>query len=131
MGTAVGLRDQRLRLYARVENGSDGFVRPVFSFSVERWGRIDEASVQTQALASQLKMKLDALVEFADETVVPVNGVMKDPYGVMWWIRGANSNRMLRRVFVGVERVSDELYKTFVIYEANDVLDGSHLVDPS
>ena len=131
MSNAVGLRDQRLRLYTMSEQGADGLARAVYTFLYERWGRLDESSAAVRAAQAKLQLKLDAAVEFDYSVDVPVNGVLKSPDGTMWWIRGINSTRQLRRVLVGVERVTEELAATFQVVEGDSVLDGAHMVDPA
>lgn len=131
MSTAVGLRDQRLRFYARSDAGRDGNVRAVFSFvAPEAWGRLDESSSQVAVFAQRLQLKIDAVAEVADEITVPVHGICKDPDGVLWWIRGINRVRQLRRVLIGVERVTEDVAVTTILYENASTLDGTHLVDP-
>ena len=126
---AVGLRDQRIRLYVRRDAGSDGMVKTVFQFDHERWGRLDESRASVSTMQGRLQMKLDAIVEFADEVVVPNNGVAVVGNRA-WWIRGINPVRQTRRVIVGLERIDDEAFTTFKVFDGNSTLDGTHLVNP-
>jgi hypothetical protein len=131
MTNAVGLRDQPLRLYQRTEVGTDGYARAAFVFTAWYWGRIDENRAAVLAASERLQMKLDAVAEFADEATVPDKGVLVDPDGYMWWIRGFNSIRLLRRIIVGVDRITEEEVSTFVLFESSETLDGVHLIDPN
>lgn len=131
MSNAVGLRDQRVRLYTATDQGADGFVRMVYRFLYERWARLDESSASVRAAQAKLQLQLDALVEFDLAVEVPINGVLKTPDGTMWWIRGINPVRQLQRVIVSAQRVTEELAKTFELYEGDSVLDGTHMVDPA
>lgn len=129
---ATGLRDTPLRMYARSNNGSDGFVRSIFTYAAWWWGRVDETSVTVRANADKLQMKLDAVAEVADEAVVPVGGILKnDVSGDCWWIRGINPVRQTRRQVIGLERISEEQLATFTLYEGASTLDGVHLVEPA
>lgn len=130
MSNAVGLRDQRLRIYAASDVGMDGITRTVYTYTRTWWARLDESSATVRAMAVQLAMQLDAVAQFADEAVVPVASVLKDPSGTMWWVRGINPIRATRRINVGLERVSMEQVATFVLYEGESTLDGVHLIDP-
>lgn len=130
MSTAVGLRDQPCRLYERREVGTDGFVSAVFVFTAWWWARLDSTTSIVRGVNQHLSQKVDAIAEFSDEAVVPDKGVLKDPDGVMWWIRGINTNRLLRRTIVGLDRITEEDVTTFELYESADTLDGVHLIDP-
>ena len=129
--SAVGLRDQMLRLYARSNVGARGNVRPTFTFSAQWWGRIDTLSSSVRAAQEKLQLKFDAQAQFADECVVPSNGILKDENGVIWWLRGVTAVRTTRVILVGLERIDEELSKTFVLLEGASVLDGVHLIDPA
>lgn len=129
MSSAVGLRDQPLRLYARSDSGTDGRTKPVFTFTAWWWGRLDESHVAVRAAQERLQMKVDAVAEFADEAVIPDKGVCKDPDGTLWWIRGINSNRLLRRIIVGLDRITEEQVTTTTLYESASELDGVHVID--
>ncbi len=131
MSITVGLRDQRLRLYARSDSGTEGFVRAVFTFVAEWWGRLDESHVAVTIAQQRLQVKLDAVAVFSDEPTIPVNGVLKDTLtGQSWWIRGFNSSRQLRTTTVALERVTDDQFVTFRFTEGTtSAMDGTHLVD--
>jgi hypothetical protein len=131
MGNAVGLRDQMLRLYARANAGAPGKVRPTFTFSAQWWGRLDVGSSTERGAQDKLQLRYDARAEFADECVVPPNGVLKDQDGVMWWIRGITAVRTNRAILVGLDRIDEEQAKTFTVYEGKSTLDGAHLIDPA
>lgn len=128
---ATGLRDQRLRCYSRTDQGTDGEVRSVFYFSMERWGRLDDSAAAVRAAQDRLQLHLDAACEFADDVTVPCPGIIKNKLtGECWWVRGTYGVRALRRVVVGLERVTVEEFATFEVFEAANVKDGTHLVDP-
>lgn len=129
---ATGLRDQRIRVYGRTNQGLNGAVRSVFNYQVTRWGRLDDSSATVAYAQDRLRMKLDAVCEFADEVSVPDAGLLKNEVtGECWWVRGVYGVRALRRVVVGLDRITVEEFETFQVYEADAVLDGSHLVDPA
>ncbi len=128
---AAGLRDTPVRAYAREDAGSDGFSVPVFRYTAEWWGRIDESRASVSRMQDRLQMKLDAVGEFADEAVIPTVGLLKDVTdGRCWRIEGINSVRLLQRLCVGLTRISDDEFTTFTLYEAASPLDGTHLVEP-
>lgn len=132
MSNATGLRDQMLRLYARSNsNAAPGRVRPTFTFSAQWWGRLDVGSSNVHEAQGKAQLKYDARAEFADECSVPANGVLKDEDGTMWWIRGITAVRTNRAILVGLDRIDEELVKTFTVIEGASVLDGVHLVDPA
>lgn len=106
MSISVGLRDQRAQLFSRGDSGHDGFVFPSYTFTVERWARIDESAVAVRAMSAKLEMVLDAVATFADEVTVPVAGVLKDQDGKYWWIRGIDDMRQTRSVVVGLQRIA-------------------------
>jgi len=127
---APGLRDQRIRLYAPVDRGSDGYVRQSFVLEGERWGRLDESRTATSLMQERLQTRVDALLEFADEVTVPINGVVMDMADKRaWWIRGIYGVRKLRRVIVALERISDEHFRTLSVYDSPSSLDGVHVIN--
>ena len=128
--SAVGLRDQMLRLYTRTNHGRRGNVRPTFVFSNQWWGRIDTLTSQVRNVQDKTQLKFDAQAQFADECSVPAQGILKDESGTIWWIRGITPVRITRTILVGLDRIDEELSKTFVLIEGDSVLDGVHLVDP-
>ncbi len=131
MTNAVGLRDQALRLYARRDIGTDGYTKKAYVFTAWWWGRLEETRAAVHASEQRLQMKLDAVAEFAHEAVVPDKGVLVDPDGTMWWIRGFNSNRLLRRMIVGLDRITEEQVTTVTLFEMSSNLVGVQVVDPS
>lgn len=129
--SALDLRDQLIRCYEKTDNGRDGFVRPVWRYTASWWGRIDETVSQTRVIQGAQTVKEDARAVFADEATIPVNGVILDPDGVLWWVRGQSLARLTRSISVTLDRVSSDQYKQFVTAEGESILDGVHLVDPA
>ena len=127
---ATGLRDQMLRLYTRTNQGTRGNVRDVFVFSNQWWGRIDTLTSSVRNAQDKAQLKYDAQAQFADECSVPSQGVLKDQDGTMWWLRGVTRVRITQTILVGLDRIDEELVKTFVLIEGASTLDGVHLVDP-
>lgn len=139
MSSAAGLRDQRLRLYARQDGGSDGYVATYFLFTVERWGRIGSSRSLSQAPSTggggpgeRQQMRTDAVAEFAFEVgpEVPMAGIIRDPDGTLWWVRGVDQRRQTRRTLVGVDRVTPEEATTFLLQDDPSPLGGVHVVEP-
>lgn len=133
MTKAPGLLDQRLRFYAYRNSGSDGFVRPVYDFTVERWGRVDvTADNQTVPMAPQahVEYRETTVATVADYVAVPRNGILKHD-GVLYWVRGVYEVRQLRCQRVTLEAIDPTAYATFTLREGNSTLDGVHLVDRS
>lgn len=130
MSNATGLRDQMLRLYTRTNQGVRGNVRDVFVFSNQWWGRIDTMSSSVRNAQDKAQLRYDAQAQFADECAVPAQGILKDEDGVIWWLRGVTAVRANRTILVGLDRIDEEKYKTFVLIEGDSTLDGVHLVDP-
>lgn len=129
---ATGLRDQRVMVYPRTEQGRDGRVRSVFRHDVTRWGRLDDSAAAVRFAQDRLQMRLDAICEFADEVSVPCPGILKEEQnGTCWWVRGTYSVRQLRRIVVGLERITVEQFATFDVFEGDTTLDGTHLVNPA
>lgn len=127
---AVGLRDQMLRLYARINRGTRGNVIPTFTFNAQWWGRIDTTISRVRTASEKQQVTYDAQAQFADECTVPPQGILKDETGTIWWLRGVVAVRATRTILVGLDRIDEELSKTFVLIEGDSLLDGVHLVDP-
>lgn len=127
---ATGLRDQQLKLYQRIDQGSEGLVKAAFLFTAWWWGRLDENRATVSQMEARLQQKLDATAEFADEAIIPDNGILVDGSdGRAWWIRGVNGIRLLRRVVVGLERITEEQFATFQTYDSASQLDGTHIIN--
>lgn len=130
MSNATGLRDQMLRLYTRTNQGRRGVVRDTFVFANQWWGRIDTLTSSVRNAQDKAQLRYDAQAQFADECVVPAQGILKDESGTIWWLRGVTAVRANRTMLVGLDRIDEELSKTFVLIEGDSTLDGVHLVDP-
>lgn len=130
--SAIGLRDQRVKVYELTDQGSDGFARPVYKWLYTRWGRLDDTAAAVRIAQQKLQLEIEAVCEFSSETECPVNGILVDELtGLPWMVRGIYGVRLLGRTVVGLDRITEEQYKTFVIYEGDSTLDGKHLVDPA
>ena len=132
MYIAPGTLDQRLRFYSRTDAGADGFMRPVYGFTVERWGRLDDTSERaTVPLSPQahVEHRTDAVATIADGIAVDLNGIVKVG-ALLYFVRGVVKIRQLRCQRVSLERIDPTAYAMFELYEGQDVLDGLHLVDP-
>lgn len=135
MTLTPGLLDQRLRFFARTENGADGFARPVYSFTGEYWGRIDAtADNQTIAQSPQAHMDTRTTLTATVAEYVPI-----DPFGLvkilggdaLFFVRGVVRIRHLRSVRVSLDAIDPTEFATFELYEGEDTLDGYHLVLPA
>lgn len=133
MYIAPGTLDQRLRFYSRTDAGADGFQRPVYGFTVERWGRLDDTSERsTVPLSPQahVEHRTDAVATIAADVPVDLNGIVKVG-ALLYFVRGVVKIRQLRCQRVSLERIDPTAYAMFELYEGEDVLDGLHLVDPA
>jgi hypothetical protein len=130
MSTAIGLRDQRLRLYERREEGSDGFSRPVFYFSGEWWGRIDTISAMTREIAGAgaFAQGVTMAALFSDEINVPINGVLRHEDDI-YFVTSVYKARLLRRIVVALEALTREQVQVLKLYDT-EVADGTHIVEP-
>jgi hypothetical protein len=133
MYLAPGTLDQRLRFYRRRDAGADGFSRPVYEFTLERWGRVDAVSDRaTVPLAPQahVEHRTDAVATIAEGIAVDPNGLVK--LGAdLYFVRGVVRIRQLRCQRITLEAIDPTAYAMFQLHEGADVLDGLHLVDPS
>lgn len=123
--------DQRLRFYARTDAGADGFQRPVYEFTAERWGRIDDTSERaTVPLSPQahVEHRTDAVATIAADVAVDPNGIIKVG-ALLYFVRGVVTIRQLRCQRVSLERIDPTAYAMFELYEGQEVLDGLHLID--
>jgi hypothetical protein len=128
---APGLLDRRLVLYARQDSGADGFQRPTYVLTGEWWGRLDDTSAaQEIPLAPQAHMELraDAVATVMDYVLVPVNGIIRDGSGPLYFVRGVYMQRALRQQRVTLERIDPTAYASFALFDENAVEDGVHLV---
>lgn len=131
MYIAPGTVDQRLRFYRRTDAGADGMLRPVYVFTAERWGRVDDTAQRaTVPLAPQshVEHRTDAVATIASDIVVDQNGLVK--WGdTIYFVRGVITIRQLRCQRLTLEAIDPTAYATFELYEGEDVLDGLHLLD--
>jgi hypothetical protein len=131
MYIAPGTADQRLRFYRRTETHLDGMSRPVYQFTAERWGRVDDTSQRASVSMSpqaHLEHRTDAVATIADNIAVDPNGLVK--WGdALYFVRGVITVRQLRCQQLTLEAISPSEYAVFDLYDGEDVLDGLHLVD--
>ncbi len=128
---AVGLRDQRISLYERRDDADDdgGYSQAVFYLASTRWGRLDSSNAAISEMQRRLGQKVDAVAEFSDEATIPLNGVAVNVgTNEAWWIRGSYDSRMLRRVHVALDRVTDEQFRGFTLYPPDNFVHGVPVV---
>lgn len=131
MTVIPSLLDRRISIYERQDAGADGFQRPVYVKTLERWGRIDDtADSQTVPLAPQahVESRTTAVATLADYVPVPRFGLLRENQGPLYYVRGAFQQRALRCQKVTLEAIDPEQSATFVVYEDVEVTDGTHLV---
>jgi hypothetical protein len=131
MYLAPGTADQRLRFYRRVDAGADGFIRPVYQFVVERWGRVDDLSERAQVPLSpqaHVEHRTDAVATIAEGIPVDLNGLVKWQ-DTLYFVRGTITIRQLRCQRLNLEAVNPTAYATFDLIENANVLDGLNLQD--
>lgn len=129
--SGAGFRNQRLRLYRRVNQGSDGMIRPTFVFVAERWGRLEELRANVTHQFDRNQMTTGGAAEFADEVDVPIAGIIVNARNKRaWWVRGVTNATSVRRKLVQLDRISDEEFATLVMYDSESQMDGTHLVNP-
>jgi hypothetical protein len=132
MYIAPGLLDQRLTFYTRGEDGADGFQRPVYQATGTFWGRVDAMSsndVLPGSPQSHMEMRTNLAAIVAEYVDV-------DPYGVvrvgdddaLYYIRSVYKVRQLRCQQLTLEAIDATAFASFVMYDAVDVSDGTHLV---
>jgi hypothetical protein len=130
---APSLLDQRLRFYQRQDGGADGFMRPVYVFTGEYWGRIDTiSSAQVVATSPQAHMDVVNQTKATVYDYVPVDpmGIVRvGTDGPLNYVRGVYIARALRCKEITLEVIDPTASATFVVYEDTDVQDGVHLVD--
>lgn len=128
-----GLMDQRIRLYRRTDAGADGFARPVYVFTSEYWGRIDDTSdLQSVPLSPQahVESRTTATATLADYVDVPRFGIIRIGTGEpLYFVRGVHVVRQLRCVRVALEAITPTEFASFTLYENENVLDGVHLLE--
>lgn len=135
----MSLLDQRLRFYAPSDSGAGGFGRPVYTFTIERWGRIDPmtaAQVVAYQAATHTEYRITTKGAVAQETDVPLSGIVRlgafdDPASELYWIRGVVYVRATRRKELALERIEPTAYQDFDITDTPPTTDGLHLIYPS
>jgi hypothetical protein len=131
MTVAPGLLDRRLSFYARTESGADGFQRPTYVLTGTYWGRLDDTSAAQQIPLSpqaHQEQRYDAAATVMDYVAVPVNGIVRDTAGPVYFVRGIVAQRALRQQKVTLERIDPTHYGTYTLFDPADVADGVHLV---
>lgn len=132
MTVAPGLLDRRVTLYARQDNGADGFIRSVYVKTGTWWGRIDDTS-DTQTIPgapmAHVESRTNAVATVSDAVPVPKFGIARIDDGPLYFVRGVFLKRALRCQKLTLEAVDPTASATFEVYESVDVLDGVHLVE--
>ena len=135
MSVMPGLRDRRLVFYTPADGGADGFQRTVYVKSATVWGRIDDtASNEAVPLQPQahVEQRQTATATVADSVAVPIGGIChEDGQATRYHIRGVVPKRAVRCQDVTLEAIAAEAMASYAVYDAVDVLDGTHLVTPN
>lgn len=137
MSNATGLRSQRIRIYERREDGSQGFSRPVYRYAATLWGRLDDRTArQTVNVPPQAhsEYRYGARATFSYRAAIPNDGVLKvtvDGEEQLYFVRGVTYRRALWRAEVDAERIDVETFTDKLVFEDESVADGVHLVSPS
>lgn len=125
--------DQRLRFYAPSDSGSGGFGRPVYTFTTERWGRVDPmtaAETVAYQAATHTEYRIQTRGSVAIETDVPDAGLVRVD-DVLYWVRGTVDVRVTRRREIALERIEPTAYADFSVTDTAPTTDGLHLIVPS
>lgn len=125
--------DQRLRFYAPRDSGDGGFGRPVYDFTVERWGRVDPmtaAEVVAYQAATHTEYRVQTKGSVAIETAVPNAGLVRVG-DTLYWVRGTVDVRVTRRREIALERIEPTAYADFVYVDTPPTTNGLHLIYPS
>lgn len=125
--------DQRLRFYAPRDSGDGGFGRPVYDFTIERWGRVDPmtaAEVVAYQAATHTEYRVQTKGSVAIETDVPNAGLVRVG-DTLYWVRGTVDVRVTRRREIALERIEPTAYADFVYVDAPPTTNGLHLIYPS
>jgi hypothetical protein len=129
--------DQRLRFYAPRDTGAGGHGRPVYDFTIERWGRVDPmtaAEVVAYQSATHTEYRIQSKGSVAIETAVPNAGLVRVGSGetsTLYWVRGVVDVRVTRRREIALERIEPTAYEEFFITDTPPTTDGLHLIYPS
>lgn len=127
-----GLRDQRVRLYAREDHGADGFPRPLYVFTGEWWGRLDVGSATSRIGSSPQSAFEDqgtGRLTLAYYAVVPSEGIALVGE-TAFLIRGSVRDRLTWRTTVNVDRVATDRVARCTEYDAVGDSAEYHLIDP-
>lgn len=124
--------DQRLRFYAPRDSGDGGFGRPVYDFTVERWGRVDPmtaAEVVAYQAATHTEYRISTKGSVAIETAVPNAGLVRVG-DVLYWVRGTVDVRVTRRREIALERIEPTAFATFTLSDTPPTSNGVHIIEP-
>lgn len=72
-------RDERWKVYGYSDVGTDGRANPVYSGIGEWWARMVGPSGREVTMASQAGQRVDGVVVFGDEAVIPSDGFLRGP----------------------------------------------------
>lgn len=123
--------DQRLRFYAPRDSGAGGFGRPVYDFTIERWGRVDPltaAETVAYQAATHTEYRITSKGSVAIETVVPPSGIVRVG-ALLYWVRGIVEVRVTRRNELALERIDPTAYELFSLQDTPPTDNGLHLLN--
>lgn len=103
---SASLRNQRLRLYAYSNAGTNGVPDERYTFTAERWGRLTPLGAKQFTVGEQAEHTVNATAEFADEVAVPDNGLLTYN-GATYFIRGVLPRPITRSIDVLCEFCDD------------------------
>lgn len=104
---SAGTRDQRLRVYTRVDSTNSGVPVRSYLYADTWWGRIVEPTSSEVTVGLAAGQRIDGIAHFADEAVLTDTGLVLDEDGHRWEIRGIVTNRTTRSLKVRLERANE------------------------
>lgn len=117
-------------MYAPRDSGAGGFGRPVYDFTVERWGRVDPltaAETVAYAAATHTEYRVTSKGSVAIETEVPESGLVRVG-ALLYWVRGIVEVRVHRRRELALERIDPTAYTDFDLVDTPPTDNGVHLI---
>jgi len=133
MSNAIGLRDQRVSVYGQRNDGKNGYSSPYWQYLYALWARLDVVSEQQQAGTppqAHTQYLEQVKVTFAYTAIIPRDSLLKLGDAI-YFVRGVVRQRFTWTTTVRCERIPEEQFASYLMYNGDDTSDGVHLVESS
>lgn len=123
---SIGLRRDRVRIYAFGDNGTDGVPSSLYTFTAERWGRLISGAGREIRIGGKAEQLADAIIVLSDEAVLDGNALLQ-VNGECYYVRALSAKPMAREVHAICQRADDDFFIAELLADGTIAADGTQV----